>query len=1021
MVSRIVEARPEDLRAFVEEAAGISRYKDRRRETETRIRHTRENLDRVEDIRGELAAQLRRLQRQSQAARRYQRLKDEERLITGQLLGVRYREMKERSAGQAGRTSEAQNRVESELAQQRSLERQAEDIRSEQVDSQNQVNEIQGEFYSVGADVASVEQRIEHTRETEQQQRSELERLTDLLAETAAQLDQDVAESGKLEEKLGRNEVLRSECATRLEEAQDQLVEHEHRLEDWQERWHEFTQRAAEPARDQEVQKARIDQFESVDLKLQERLARLDDENIKLLEEEETLDIENARGAVRQQDEVVRQKYEALQRVLNELAGGRETEETLGQEFDTGRQAMHTKTSRLETLEDLQERALRQDDDYRAWLENRGLSHAPRLTAEIDVAEGWEVAADAVLGRRLAGLGVGSLENAVADETTLPASDLFFIESRDSGETLTPASDTLLSKVSCKRYDFQPLLVGVYVAATLPQAMVRRSELATHECVVTRCGTVIGQNWIRAPRGHGDQVGLLAREEEIEQLRSEVSQLSITTAELEKNLDQARETMRHAEQQQQALQSELGEKQTVRDELRQQLAEKEARFGQIEARRQQLLVEINEVISDLESTGQELDQAGRSLALAQDETGSVDDARERLLEEKQTLSSDLIQARRVVQERRDQLHQSELDLQVLRASLESLRAARERLVSQSRADQERLGELQKILAQGSEPEQVLQQRLQELLEKRVEVDARLASARTRLDLLDENLRANQGLLSECEQRVAVARESLEEQRLLGQELNVRAETLVEQITADDFVLDELLTDLPTGADEETLVQKSQQLGEKISRIGAVNLVAIEEFEEQSERKAYLDEQHADLAESLETLQSAIRKIDRETRERFRNTFNQLNEGFTEFFPKLFGGGMAVLELTDDDLLTAGVAVMARPPGKRNSSIHLLSGGEKALTAVALLFALFRLNPAPFCILDEVDAPLDDLNVARYCETLRTLSERSQLIVITHNKITMESADVLLGVTMGEPGASAIVSVDIDQAMEMAAQ
>ena len=238
MVSRIVEARPEDLRAFVEEAAGISRYKDRRRETETRIRHTRENLDRVEDIRGELAAQLRRLQRQSQAARRYQRLKDEERLITGQLLGVRYREMKERSAGQAGRTSEAQNRVESELAQQRSLERQAEDIRSEQVDSQNQVNEIQGEFYSVGADVASVEQRIEHTRETEQQQRSELERLTDLLAETAAQLDQDVAESGKLDEKLGRNEVLRSECATRLEEAQDQLVEHEHRLEDWQERWH---------------------------------------------------------------------------------------------------------------------------------------------------------------------------------------------------------------------------------------------------------------------------------------------------------------------------------------------------------------------------------------------------------------------------------------------------------------------------------------------------------------------------------------------------------------------------------------------------------------------------------------------------------------------------------------------------------------------------------------------------------------------------------------------------------------
>ncbi len=1021
MVSRIVEARPEDLRAFVEEAAGISRYKDRRRETETRIRHTRENLDRVEDIRGELGAQLRRLQRQSQAARRYRRLKDEERQINGQLLGVRYRVMKERSTGQARRISEEQNRVESELAEQRSLERQAGEIRSEQVESQSQVNEIQGEFYSVGADVASVEQKIEHTRETEQQQRGELDRLTVSLAEIAAQLEQDTLECRELEEKLGHSDMLRTESAARLRDIQERLAEHEQRLEDWQERWHEFTQRAAEPARDQEVQQTRIGQLESVDLKLQERLARLDDENMKLLEEEETLDVESARGAVRQQDEIARQKSSELQRLVDELANGRKAEEELVHTVDTGRQGMHAKTSRLETLEDLQETALRQDDDYRSWLEKRGLSHAPRLTAEINVADGWEIAADAVLGNRLAGLGVGSLENTVADETALPTSDLFFIESRGPSVSVTPANDTLLSKLHCKRYDFQPLLAGIYVAETLSQAMARRPELATYECVVTRCGTVIGQNWIRAPRGHADQAGLLAREEEIEQLRSEVSQLVIATAELEQELNQAREMVRFAEQQQQTLQHEFGNIQVVRDEFRQVLAGKEARFVQIEARRQQLLNEIDEVISELDGTGQELDQAGRSLALAQDETGSVDDARETLLEQKQTISADLIQARRAVQEGRDQLHQTELNLQVLRASLESLQAGRERLVSQSQGNQERRSELENILAQGSEPEQVLQQRLQKLLDRRIEVDAQLASARSRHGLLDEKLRANQGLLSECEQRVAVARDVLEEQRLLGQELNVRAETLVDQITADDFDLDELMRDLPEEADEEIWAEKSQQLGEKISRIGPVNLVAIEEFEEQSERKTYLDAQHADLVESLETLEAAIHKIDRETRERFRNTFDQLNEGFTEFFPRLFGGGTAVLELTGDDLLTAGVTVMARPPGKRNSSIHLLSGGEKALTAVALLFALFRLNPAPFCILDEVDAPLDDANVVRYCETLRALSERSQLIVITHNKITMESADVLLGVTMGEPGVSAIVSVDIDQAVEMAAQ
>ena len=230
----------------------------------------------------------------------------------------------------------------------------------------------------------------------------------------------------------------------------------------------------------------------------------------------------------------------------------------------------------------------------------------------------------------------------------------------------------------------------------------------------------------------------------------------------------------------------------------------------------------------------------------------------------------------------------------------------------------------------------------------------------------------------------------------------------------------MLGNLVEGASEPEWQEQAERLSEKIRQIGPVNLVAIDEFDEQSKRKEYLDGQHDDLNEALGTLEGVIKRIDRETRERFKDTFDQLNRGFMEFFPQLFGGGSAVLELTEEDFLKAGVTVMARPPGKRNSTIHLLSGGEKALTAVALLFALFRLNPAPFCILDEVDAPLDDANVERYCSTLRSLSERTQLIVITHNKITMESADILLGVTMGEPGVSAIVSVDVDRAVGMAA-
>jgi len=325
------------------------------------------------------------------------------------------------------------------------------------------------------------------------------------------------------------------------------------------------------------------------------------------------------------------------------------------------------------------------------------------------------------------------------------------------------------------------------------------------------------------------------------------------------------------------------------------------------------------------------------------------------------------------------------------------------------------------MSSGENPGMAMGERLQILLAQRTEAEEALAQGRDHHASIEQQIRQIHGSLSECEQEVASAREVLESKRFKDQELSVRLQTLQEQIANEKYVLSELVESLPDDAEEGGWIERSERLAQKIANIGPVNLVAIEEYEEQAERKAYLDSQHADLVEALDTLAGVIRKIDRETRERFKSTFDSLNQGFADFFPQLFGGGSAVLELTEDDLLVAGVTVMARPPGKRNSTIHLLSGGEKALAAVALLFALFKLNPAPFCILDEVDAPLDDRNVERYCKTLRTLSEVSQLVVITHNKITMESADILLGVTMGEPGVSSIVSVDIDAAVRLAAQ
>jgi len=333
----------------------------------------------------------------------------------------------------------------------------------------------------------------------------------------------------------------------------------------------------------------------------------------------------------------------------------------------------------------------------------------------------------------------------------------------------------------------------------------------------------------------------------------------------------------------------------------------------------------------------------------------------------------------------------------------------------------RRAELETALAQGERPELELKARLEEFLRKRLEIETRLSQARQASGELETRLRALDQERAGHEKTIQELREALEQERIARQELAVRRETLEEQVRETCLELAQLVAELPPEANEELWQQSLAELVAKIERLGPINLIAIEEYEEQSQRKSYLDRQHEDLSQALTTLEDAIRKIDRETRTRFRETFDKVNTEFQKLFPRLFGGGHAYLELVGDDVLDSGVTVMARPPGKRNSTIHLLSGGEKALTAVALLFAIFELNPAPFCFLDEVDAPLDDANVERYADVLKQLSQKTQLVYITHNKISMEIAEVLIGVTMSEPGVSRLVAVDVEEALEMVAQ
>lgn len=1019
MVSRIIEARPEDLRSFVEEAAGISRYKDRRRETETRIRHTRENLERVEDIRRELETQLRRLQRQSQAAKRYKVLQEEERTILGELLALRHRTLKSNADQRVREINALELGVQSALADQRNAERRIEQSRSEQLAAQEAVGEVQASYYGVGADIASVEQSIEHAQETEQQQKEELTRLKNTLSENEEALVSDRERLASLETSLGKLNSDRETQAESLKGVEAALAEKEEALRRWESVWSEFAESSARPTRQQDVEQSRIEQLESQDSRVQERLARLDNAYEEALTEQEQVDLDAVRNAVSESDRRVAEGEAQLEETAGEIREIRHRIDELRRELDAQREENHRVGSRLQSLSDLQAAALGESDEaLHQWLDAKGLGSAPRLAGAIDVASGWERAVDAVLGHRLAGVCVDNLDRFSHSGGGGEAGP-FLVEPGAPSRT-GHGGDTLIGKINDCDYDLGPLLGRALIAASVEDAVTRRASLSPDQYFVTREGTLVGRNWLEPYREANAVTGLLEREDEIAHLGEEVGQLKTKTEALVARYDENTEALHKCEEERDRLQRELDDHRRLQTDLHRKLASEEVRFNKTEQRRLQIKGEVNEIQEELLKIEGELGVARRNYQLASDESGLHEKRRGELLKERDELNTVLVELRATTQERRDSLHTTELALQRSKASIESLNDGMQRLESQQRRLSERQESLQRLLAEGDEPVRLLKQQLDQLLNQRRSVEKSLSEARDRLAQFDNRLRDEQELLSGCEKGTETARAALEQAKIATQDVQVRLQTVEEQIQEHGQDLDELTQNLTDDASEAEWKEKAERISEKIKRLGPVNLVAIEEFEEQSERKGYLDNQHNDLMEALQTLETVMRKIDRETRARFKETFDTLNQGFAEFFPQLFGGGSAVLELTEDDLLTTGVTVMARPPGKRNSTIHLLSGGEKALTAVSLLFALFRLNPAPFCLLDEVDAPLDDANVERYCRTLRSLSERTQLIVITHNKITMETADVLLGVTMGEPGVSALVSVDVERAVQLAA-
>jgi chromosome segregation protein len=1021
MVSRIVEARPEDLRAFVEEAAGTSRYKDRRRETETRISHTRENLDRVSDIRDELGKQLRRLKRQSASARRYKVLKEEERLTDGQLQVLRLQLLNEQVEEQDRLTAKMENDLQATVSSQRQTEAALESIRKQQSDAQDRNSEIQQEYYRTGAEISNLEQKIEYQVETRQTQNEELERLAESKLERQHQIELDLEKGIQLRQEFAQNLPEFEALQVEREKSEEKLSEAEKVLQDWLSEMEAFNEQSRAPAQQIEIQRSRIEYLEQHLERATRKKAKIDTQFNESTRNLSTIDIEALRLEVQNHDlqyEAAEKRFQASEREIKALSA--KLEEKQGTTANLRNQLQEV-VARRQSLQEIQNAALGGDNDaLTAWLEKHGWGSAQKMAQSIRVSEGWERAADRVFGDFLGAI----CTDAVSFDELREHPDFGFTliyPVRNQQAQYRLGLSKLVDKISAENADIEPQLSGIYVADTLEEALEHQPTLVGRECIVCRDGTLVGANWVSFASQIQMETGILVREEEISQLQQR--HLEITSLVEKSDLDVQEITERRN-----ALESRMNEQRVALNNIRSEMASLHNRFGREEAQyldaQEQLSLlgkEREDLSVQVDSDQKEIDNAKALLGSAQSQTGSLDQQREKLIQRRDLLNNQVLEKRRAASECREKLHETALKRQHLEASIESTEENIKRLRLEIEHTELRLSELADKGENPAESIDVLKEQLEGLLEQKLEIDSRFSISRDEVSGFDSQISRESSKRSELSDNVNRAREVLEQQRLKKQEVMVRRDTLMESIAEKGYETERIIAELPVEATVEKWQQKLSELELKISRIGPVNLVAIEEFDEEKERMEYLDTQHADLSEALETLESVIRKIDRETRTRFRETFDKINTGFNDFFPKLFGGGKAELQLTSDDLLTTGISVIAQPPGKRNSHIHLLSGGEKALTAVALLFSLFKLNPAPFCMLDEVDAPLDDANVDRYCETLQSLAEVSQMIVITHNKITMESVELLVGVTMAEAGVSRLVSVDIEQAVEMAAQ
>ena len=1021
-ISRLIEAKPEELRVFLEEAAGIAKYRERRRETENRIRHARENLERLSDRREEIGRRLVHLERQAKIAERYKGYKEDERVLEAELLAQRWRRLDAEVSAHQRELGARQRALDAATAGQRRAEAEVERARAAHQAASDTFNEVYRKVLDTGTEIARTEERIRSLRQQRERAELSLEREQTELARNRAEARKEREQLEVLDAAFAR-ERQEHEGAERISaEARSGLRQGEEAMRAWQAEWEAIRARAEEASREARSEQARLQYAGERLAAMRERAARLDEERARCAIAPLQKALDETRARLDAEKAALAALAARLEEARDAARRGRAEQDALARTLHEKRAALEAGRGREAALEGLQREAL---GEARAgvteWLNERGLAARPRLAERVHASPGWERAVEAVLGARLQALCIDETADHARALKSLREGEITLFRPGPAPEAArelpVPAAPLCLHLRAGDRLG--TLLHGVYAVESLDGALALQAELEPGESVVTRAGVWLGPDWVHLARD-AVAAGVLERRQQLEELRRDCFTLAEEIADLERaHRDRSGRLGR--------LEGEQGEAQERLSGAHERAAALQAEQGAREARLEQTSRRLVEVGAEQRELAASIEEQQRLEEAAREGAGATSLEAARLAREREAWEEGrephrvrLEQARERWQAARDASYSVGLRIESMRVRRESLQGAMEQSRRRIESGEARCRELEREVHESTGPAEEARARLQAGLERKSGFEARLRSSRSEVEEAEGRLAACEQDQRKCASRTEEERESLERQRMAGQEVVVRRKTLEEQLEARGLNVRDLLAGLDPEASEEAWELELQALARRISRLGPINLAAIEEHGELAEQKAYLDAQHEDLSEALATLDTAIRKIDREMRARFRTTYEKVNTGLARMFPRLFGGGEASLMLTGEDLLDTGVAVIARPPGKRNANIALLSGGEKALCAIALVFAIFELNPAPFCLLDEVDAPLDDANVVRFCELVKEMAERLQLVLVTHNKISMEIAQQLIGVTMNEPGVSRLVTVDLEEAVEMAA-